>query len=131
MTTPSDRLHKLASELWSKAMSDGDYSYQPHAIRIDVAGWHMLLASKDAFKDASFDRFEHPEKMQWRGLRRIMVHQPVNALMHDIKEAKMDEAIACEMLCIEARQPGENGRRKYYDATPEELEAAMKREGWE
>lgn len=127
--TPSDRLHELAKRLWEKAANDGDYSYKPVAIRIDPNGWLHLLNSRNAHHDGSFDRFDHPEKRQWRGLKRIMVHKPVEAFT--VKEVDGSEpSTACEMLCIEAHQPGENGRRKYYDATPEELAAAMSGEGW-
>lgn len=126
--TKGDRLHKLATELWRKAMADQDYSYKPVALRIDIDGWRLLLYSKAAFADGSFDRFEHPDKMKWRGLVRIMVHEPVST--HALREVDAKEvAFECKMLCIEAHQPGEFGRRKYYDATPEDLARAMADEG--
>ena len=123
-----DRIHKIASRLWAEAMNDTDYNYTPFALRIDVDGWKLLMNSRGAYEDQSFDRFAHPDKYLWRGLQRIMVHEPVST--HVLRDVKMDEIIPfeCKMLCIEARQPGEHGRRKYYDATADELAEAFKGE---
>lgn len=118
--TKSDKLHQLLDGLFRKAMHDDDYSYSPRAIRIDMAGWTLLLNSRAAFEDGSFDRFSHPDKFAWRGLQRIMVHSPIEPTLKEVKEESI--AFECKMLCIEARQAGEHGRRKYYDATQDELD---------
>lgn len=117
----SDKLHDLLASIYRRVQADEDYSYQPYAVRIDIHGWRLLTNSRKAFADGSFDRYSHPEKFKWRGLERIMVHKPVGE--PSIKEVDLEEEMRCEMLCIEARQTGEHGRRKYFDATPEELGA--------
>lgn len=126
--TTSDRLHALAAKLWSRATADGDYSYSPAAIRIDRHGWYLLLKSGDAHKDGSLDRYEHDDKKLWRKLERITTHTPLEAALRDINSVGEAEDIVCAMLCIEARQDGEHGRRKYYDATGDDLEFV--RTGW-
>ena len=119
----SDRLHALLDGLFRRALDDGDYSYKPHAIRIDRHGWHLLIGSGAAFKDGSLDRFEHPDKLQWRGLERIIVHEPIETALREVSDKDREE-IACKMLCLEARQAGEHGRRKYYDASEADLDEA-------
>lgn len=118
----SDKLHDLLADIYRRALQSGDYTYVPYAIRIDFYGWQILINSQKAFEDGSFDRFAHRDKFKWRGLERITVHALVGmAGLHDAKG--MDDPLPCEMLCIETRQGGEHGRRKYFDATQEELDA--------
>lgn len=80
------------------------------------------MRSVEAHRDGSFNRYEHIDKYKWRGLETIITHEPVEVKIRDVtNDAAFAEDLTCEMLCLESRQAGEHGRRKYYDATEDEL----------
>lgn len=114
----NDLIHPLLEKLWSRAMKDKDASYKPHSVRIDREGLMLLRMERGPFNDGSFDPHHADGLKFWRKLPFIMEYKSSARFEPITEEAVL---IVPLTLCVEARQSGESGRRKYYDATDEEL----------
>lgn len=120
MTKRTDVVHPLLEKLWRRAMADKDLSFKPHSVRIDVEALMLLRNERGPWDDGSMDPYHADGLKAWRKLPFTMEHRRAASFY---PAEYSDEAVLMipRILCIETRQDGESGRRKYYDATDEEM----------